>query len=338
MRTAGGEEAPSSAQVEAAAAAVAVELRFYHLGNNGGIKAMGTLEFCGGSPATLQGNADATTFLDEGTGGTEVCRLTPGLHIGVVEGGEIKDLARLSSFVANPVFATGEEVEVAKGEATDEAKKSVAEGEEDKLGEEAEGEKEEKAEGEERSEEEEEEGEKMLSLKVQVRIWPGTLREFLYDGSTQLTIEEKWALFENIAKCVEYLHLNGVIHRDLKPNNIFIGTDGGIKIGDFGHSCWIKNGEKGSQDLGTLMYTAPELRTGISTEKVDIYSIGVIYLEVFLPINARFNGLYNLMGRSYNPGWVDFGVDMELLMRLTSVHPSDRPSITEILEYINDRH
>uniref|UniRef100_A0A0E0JPI5 Protein kinase domain-containing protein n=1 Tax=Oryza punctata TaxID=4537 RepID=A0A0E0JPI5_ORYPU len=84
-------------------------------------------------------------------------------------------------------------------------------------------------------------------------------------------------------------------------------------------------------NLGNIFYVAPELRCGLTTDKVDIYSIGAMYLEIFLPFHDRFKGLYALMSGNYSSGWANYAVDVEFLMKLTSLDPSDRLSINEVL-------
>ncbi|CAL5025959.1 unnamed protein product [Urochloa decumbens] len=163
-----------------------------------------------------------------------------------------------------------------------------------------------------------------------------TLAEFICCGNERTTAEEKLMLFEKIAKAVKYIHQRGVIHRDLKPANMFYGMDGTLKIGDFGQSCWNERGEKGSHILGSVCYSAPELtdRNAIVTEKVDIFSIGIIYLEIFVPYKDRFMPLYDLWCGKYNLKWP---IDMELLKKLTARCPSNRPSIDEVLESISSK-
>ena len=83
-------------------------------------------------------------------------------------------------------------------------------------------------------------------------------------------------LFEEITRAVQCIHHDGIVHRDLKPSNIFFGSNGLVKIADFGHACWATNKIdelKGTPDRGTPMYSAPELKEGQHvTEKVCVWT------------------------------------------------------------------
>jgi serine/threonine protein kinase len=102
-----------------------------------------------------------------------------------------------------------------------------------------------------------------------------TLLEFLDPEYHEVDVEEAWVIFRDITKGVQRIHRSGVIHRDLKPQNIFFGyaDSRAIKIGDFGHACWAKqyaNGEVGTPNRGTTIYCAPELNEETCvTEKVS---------------------------------------------------------------------
>jgi serine/threonine protein kinase len=71
-----------------------------------------------------------------------------------------------------------------------------------------------------------------------------------------MDVEESWFIFKEIVKAVQLTHRSGVIHRYLKPDNIFFGNadTNAIKLGDFGHACWAKQyaaGEAGTPNRGT---------------------------------------------------------------------------------------
>ena len=77
-----------------------------------------------------------------------------------------------------------------------------------------------------------------------------------------------------VAEALAYAHRCGVLHRDVKPSNVFVGDDGSVKLGDFGIACLA--GAAASRDgSGTGRYMAPEQAVGEATELSDQYSLGV---------------------------------------------------------------
>jgi len=89
---------------------------------------------------------------------------------------------------------------------------------------------------------------------------------------------------------VSYIHEHGLLHRDLKPDNLFYLSDGSIKIADFGIAS--KLGEKAEGDAipGTVYYCAPEILMGQEAlVSSDIYSLGVIFFEL-LTGSVPFDG------------------------------------------------
>lgn len=130
---------------------------------------------------------------------------------------------------------------------------------------------------------------------IQMQLCRKTLRTFIENFSINQTWETENQRYRNIKEIFEglqYLHDNGIMHRDLNPNNIFLSNNGVIKIGDFGQArrapvaCIEKTDSKCMEKsltcyLGTRIYCAPELPTGNYDKKVDFYSLGVIIFEMF---------------------------------------------------------
>lgn len=81
-----------------------------------------------------------------------------------------------------------------------------------------------------------------------------------------------------IAEAMRYVHKRGLIHRDLKPSNILIGSDGGIRVSDFGIATLQSTDDQSTTSVGgTQKFMAPELlREEKYDEKVDVYSFGVL--------------------------------------------------------------
>ena len=85
-----------------------------------------------------------------------------------------------------------------------------------------------------------------------------------------------------ISKALEHAHEKGIIHRDIKPQNIMILKDGTIKVADFGIAALESAQEKKSdQTVGSVHYIAPEQARGEQPDpRSDIYSLGVVMYEM----------------------------------------------------------
>lgn len=94
------------------------------------------------------------------------------------------------------------------------------------------------------------------------------------------SIVDKLHLFEAICSAVGHAHSNRIVHRDIKPDNIFLREDGTPVVGDFG-ICYLDEGDERltetQEAAGPRLYIAPELedgRTDSISPKSDVYSLG----------------------------------------------------------------
>ncbi|KAL7417346.1 kinase-like domain-containing protein [Mrakia frigida] len=95
---------------------------------------------------------------------------------------------------------------------------------------------------------------------------------------------------------LEFCHRNGVLHRDLKPNNLFITSEGVLKVADFGLAREFGDGSmKMTPEVITTWYRPPELLFGARaySSSVDIWSVGCIFAELMLRV-PFFAGASNL--------------------------------------------
>jgi serine/threonine protein kinase len=100
-------------------------------------------------------------------------------------------------------------------------------------------------------------------------------------------------IFDQALRAVQHIHAAGVVHRDLKPGNIFLARDGTVKLMDFGVAKLMDQPEHSAQRtmVGTLLYISPEQINGHSTDfRSDIYTLGVSLFEAVtgrLPFERR---------------------------------------------------
>ncbi|KAL5703428.1 non-specific serine/threonine protein kinase [Ranunculus cassubicifolius] len=191
-------------------------------------------------------------------------------------------------------------------------------------------------------------------LYIQMELCPRTLRQVFESYGSLFGKELAWHLFRQIVEGLAHIHAQGIIHRDLTPNNIFFDARNDIKIGDFGLAKFLKLEQldlepsfpaetgvsmDGTGQVGTYFYTAPEIEQGWPKidEKVDMYSLGVVFFELWHPFETameRHIVLSDLKQKgSLPPSWVaDYPEQASILRRLMSPSPSDRPSATELLQ------
>lgn len=119
-----------------------------------------------------------------------------------------------------------------------------------------------------------------------------TLKEFI---ERQGSLKWKDAVYftVQILKGLQHAHDKGIVHRDVKPQNIMVLSDGTIKVADFGIARFARNEQKTITDkaIGSVHYISPEQARGEKTdEKADIYSVGVMLYEMLtgrLPFEAE---------------------------------------------------
>ncbi|AZH78919.1 serine/threonine protein kinase [Microbacterium sp. Y-01] len=113
---------------------------------------------------------------------------------------------------------------------------------------------------------------------------PGiTLRELLREQK-RLTVPQTITIMDAILAGLSAAHRAGIVHRDVKPENVLLAEDGRIKIGDFGLArATTANTATGQQLLGTIAYLAPELVTrGTADARSDIYALGIMLYEMLV--------------------------------------------------------
>jgi len=163
-----------------------------------------------------------------------------------------------------------------------------------------------------------------------------TLRQLLIDHGA-LPLGEALSLVEKLLEALATAHHAGLVHRDVKPENVLLGTDGRIKLADFGLARAVTEMTSGSSVvMGTAAYLAPELiSVGTADARTDVYAIGVLLYEVLTgcqpffgpsPVQVAFLHVHNdIPLPSDTAAWMPAEMD-ELVRALAARDPSNRPA------------
>lgn len=159
-------------------------------------------------------------------------------------------------------------------------------------------------------------------------------------GTKQFTEDEILDIFIQVVLALNYLHEKKIVHRDIKPQNIFLTRANIVKIGDFG----VARALEGTQDLcqtviGTPYYLSPEVWNNEPyNSQTDIWSLGCILYELCSlkrPFTARdANQLYaKVMRGNFEPIPARYSKNIKnLVSSMLNPVPSDRLTASEILQ------
>ncbi len=139
----------------------------------------------------------------------------------------------------------------------------------------------------------------------------GTSLGEVIDSSAPFPLHRGLEVFKQILQALDHAHKSGIVHRDIKPNNVLIDQEGSVKLVDFGLARSLYGDDSltaaGQSPGGTPSYMSPEQRKGEATDtRTDIYSAGVTLFEMLtgvLPrdVTAPREELLAALGKSLNP-------------------------------------
>ncbi len=171
-----------------------------------------------------------------------------------------------------------------------------------------------------------------------------TLRDFLNENGP-LSVEQTIQFITPVLSALAAAHRIGIIHRDVKPENILISKDGRIKVADFGLARNITMGQtmtaESSVVLGSVSYLSPEqVQRGIADARSDVYAIGIVLFEMLLgkkpydgetPIQIAYRHVNDRI-----PNVKEFKSDIpemiaDLIFQATAPNPDQRPKDAEQL-------
>ncbi len=107
-----------------------------------------------------------------------------------------------------------------------------------------------------------------------------TLKSYI-EKKGRLSYKEAVSIAIQVGRGIEAAHNKHIVHRDIKPQNIIISTDGKVKVTDFGIARAANNNTIHADVMGSVHYTSPEqARNGFVDGKSDIYSLGIVMYEM----------------------------------------------------------
>lgn len=172
-------------------------------------------------------------------------------------------------------------------------------------------------------------------LFIQTELCDYTLKDYIDTKMEFDSIEQRIKYWKQMVQGIEYIHSQNIIHRDIKPSNIFfLGSC--IKIGDFGLSKNISSFAlqiNKSVEIGTSYYRAPEIDSGEYSQSIDLYSLGVILIEMLLDCKTFFERVTTIRNilETKNLDIIDSKYS-DLVIQLINPDPELRPNATQVLD------
>ncbi len=182
-------------------------------------------------------------------------------------------------------------------------------------------------------------------LYLAMEYLPGrTLRDVLAERGA-LTARESVSVLEPVLGALGAAHRAGIVHRDVKPENVILTDDGRIKVADFGLAGAITGPISDSVSgelLGTVAYLSPEqVSRGVADARADVYAAGIMLFELLTgkqpftgddPLRVAYRHVQEVVPAptSVSPD-LPYAFD-DVVLRATSRNPDERPAnATELL-------
>ncbi len=173
--------------------------------------------------------------------------------------------------------------------------------------------------------------------------------EYVENGSLQQVINQTGSLGEHlvfffvkqILEGLDYLHSQGIIHRDIKGANLLLTKNGGIKLADFGYSIKLSEKEKKNSMVGTSFWMAPEIiePKGNISSSCDIWSLActIIQLLTTKPPYYEYDiwpALFRILTDEHPPLPENISENLvDFLKKCFNKDPTKRPTARELLNH-----
>eukprot|EP00854_Cymbomonas_tetramitiformis_P011176 gene11176-13207_t len=172
-------------------------------------------------------------------------------------------------------------------------------------------------------------GQQRQELRLMIELFArGSLEDLLANVRSPLSENDVLSYFHCALSAVVYIHREGMVHRNIKPSNLFVKDDGGLKLGDFGIERTSTSREQDAEKTsatGMLDYVAPEARnaSGEYSTASDVWSLACVLCYL---CNQPDGHMSTYQIPTYYSSWLE-----PLLLSMLMTNPTRRPSAESIM-------